>query len=347
MLIVGIGFLDFLDGVDFLPGGNNAVRRRREVVFDRAVEPAEAIAGDGGEHVMLDVIIHVPVDELHKGIERESAATETEVGHVVLEADVLRLVAEAVQPTAVKAVEGGEKRQQPEVKVEGKGDDERMPGEHGARPADGGLAFGGACGEKFLLPFALKLRAGNAEDLFDAKKKAHGIDDAAYDGLPDNDFGGQRDFEVVGLVESIAVVARMTGVEHFKIDPAEEGEDADEEGVERLGTENGVVAEFVHGVDEERAKCAMEQEEEQDDADGPVSGGVEHEAAAEEEKTEKAEGLEPAEEIALLVEGLEGPGIDGSAVPGNGARFSFGHGATISMIALYDFQSYAGGQNRT
>ena len=43
---------------------------------------------------MLDVIIHVPVEELHERIDRERAAAEPEIGHVILQADVLRVVAE-------------------------------------------------------------------------------------------------------------------------------------------------------------------------------------------------------------------------------------------------------------
>jgi len=81
VLVVGIDFLDFLDGGDLLPCGDETMRTGREIVFDEPVKPTELVAGNSREHVVFDMVIHMPVEELHEGVDRESPAAEAEIGH--------------------------------------------------------------------------------------------------------------------------------------------------------------------------------------------------------------------------------------------------------------------------
>jgi hypothetical protein len=96
VLIIGIGLLNFLDGTGRLPRCDEALRAGREIVFDPTVQLAEFITGDRSEHVVFDVVVHVPVEELHHGINRECAAAKAKIGHIILQTDVLSGVAERV-----------------------------------------------------------------------------------------------------------------------------------------------------------------------------------------------------------------------------------------------------------
>jgi hypothetical protein len=60
-LEVRLRLLPLLDRGDLAPGGAEALGGLGKVVADGAVQSAEAVAGHGGVHVVLDVEVHVPV----------------------------------------------------------------------------------------------------------------------------------------------------------------------------------------------------------------------------------------------------------------------------------------------
>ena len=74
----------------------------REVAFDGRVQLAEPVARHAGVHVVFDVVIHVPVEEAEERIQDDRAGAEPKVWHVVLQADVLGVVAQKQQPAAVE-----------------------------------------------------------------------------------------------------------------------------------------------------------------------------------------------------------------------------------------------------
>ena len=92
-----IGAVDLLLSQDFgdlLPDGDNSMGTRRQIMFDRLVQAAEMVAGHRGVHMVLGMKIHMPIEEADQRIKRERPAAKTEIGDLILEADMLRLVAE-------------------------------------------------------------------------------------------------------------------------------------------------------------------------------------------------------------------------------------------------------------
>jgi len=60
---------------------------------NQVVQAMKGVAGDPGVHVVFRVVVHVPVKEADKRMERESSATEPVIRGVMLQADVLGVVA--------------------------------------------------------------------------------------------------------------------------------------------------------------------------------------------------------------------------------------------------------------
>ena len=133
--------MGFLDGGNLFPGGDDTLRAGREVVADEPVELGEFVAGDGGVHVVFGVEVHVPIEEADDRVEGEGAATEAEVGDVVLEADVLGVVADEEKPVAVEHGERCEDREEPELEGERDDEDQGVADEECSRPVDGRAAF--------------------------------------------------------------------------------------------------------------------------------------------------------------------------------------------------------------
>jgi len=90
MLISRVRLLFFQNGVDLAPDADKASGRGRELVLDHFMKFAEVVAGHGGIHVVLDVVVHLPIEKPNHRVEREGAATEAEVADIVLEADIIQ-----------------------------------------------------------------------------------------------------------------------------------------------------------------------------------------------------------------------------------------------------------------
>lgn len=83
-MVVWIDCLAAKDGINFLPDPDEPMWGRREVVPDHPVEPVQMIARHGGEHVVLDMVVHLPIKKAEHRVERERAAAEAKIIHVVL-----------------------------------------------------------------------------------------------------------------------------------------------------------------------------------------------------------------------------------------------------------------------
>jgi len=167
MLIIGIGLLDFLNGEDFLPCRDQPMRAVRKIMFDQPMQTFEPVARDGGKHMMLDVEIHVPIEELHEWVDRKCPAAEPKIRHAVLQADVLGGIAEHMQPTAVTGAERYQYRQQPEMKIERENENKPMSDEQRARPVNRGLSLGRALREKRQFPFPAQPPQGHSKRIPD------------------------------------------------------------------------------------------------------------------------------------------------------------------------------------
>jgi hypothetical protein len=66
VLVRRVHVLPGLDFSDFPLDRDQPRWAGREVVFDEGVEPAQVVAGDGGVHVMLGVVILKPKMEFYR-----------------------------------------------------------------------------------------------------------------------------------------------------------------------------------------------------------------------------------------------------------------------------------------
>ena len=77
------------------------------------MQAGQIVARDRSIHMMLGVKVHVPVEELHQRIDRKRPAAQPEVWDIVLQTDVLRVVAHEEKPASVAWNEACQNRKQP------------------------------------------------------------------------------------------------------------------------------------------------------------------------------------------------------------------------------------------
>ncbi len=156
-----------IDSLDRQPAGGESrqflSRLRRvpwvsaEIVADQPMEPIQIVARHGSEHVVLDMVIHLPVKKTEHRVEGECAAAQAEIIHVVLEPHVLGFVAEEEQPRAVNLVSEAQDRNDPPTCRQRKGKNRRMPSQHDTCPAYRGTAtFRVGLGIEGQFPFSFE-----------------------------------------------------------------------------------------------------------------------------------------------------------------------------------------------
>ena len=69
VLVGGILLLAALDRKDLRPGGQQATRARRQVVADKPVQFSEAVAGHCRIHMVLNVVVHMPIQKSQQRVE--------------------------------------------------------------------------------------------------------------------------------------------------------------------------------------------------------------------------------------------------------------------------------------
>ena len=79
ILIGRIGLLALEDHGDLFPCGIEAARTWGHIGLDEAMQPGKMVTGDGGVHVVLGVIVHVPIEELDDGVEVDGAAAQAKI----------------------------------------------------------------------------------------------------------------------------------------------------------------------------------------------------------------------------------------------------------------------------
>ena len=100
--VIRILALFLLDGNDLAPSGPETVWSGWQVVLDRFAERREIVERHSGEHVVLHMILHVPIEEADKAVAGECAATEPEIRRIGHHAKMLGHPAEHPKPTAVE-----------------------------------------------------------------------------------------------------------------------------------------------------------------------------------------------------------------------------------------------------
>ena len=117
--------------------------------------------------MMLDVIVHIPIEKPNQRMQGERPATKAEVGDVVPQADVLCVVAQEKEPAALERGETRQYRQEPPPKVEGDHKDNPMARKSRTRPQYyGSTPFGLVGGEQIFFPLPFKVSPGVAYGRF-------------------------------------------------------------------------------------------------------------------------------------------------------------------------------------
>ena len=62
-------------------------------MLNHAVQSSESVARHGSVHMMFGVVVHVPVEEADEWMKDDGPATQAVIRDIVLEADVLGVVA--------------------------------------------------------------------------------------------------------------------------------------------------------------------------------------------------------------------------------------------------------------
>ena len=126
------------------PGAQEAAHRRH-VVGHRAMQGLQVVAGHAREHVVFEMPVHAPVEELRQRVERDRAHAFAEIGHVVAQAAMHRHADEIAQPVRDIGAEGEQDRDDPQAVGDRHHGDERMDRQQQAGPVHGPGAGPRAC----------------------------------------------------------------------------------------------------------------------------------------------------------------------------------------------------------
>ena len=158
MLIGRIGFLDPLNRGNLPPGGHQPSGARRQVRLDETMEFAQFVARDGGVHMVFSVVIHLPIKEPDNRVQGKSPAGAAEIRDVVLQSNMLGVVAKEEEPATIEGRKRNQYRDQPVPGVDRNRDDQPVTDEQDPRPADRPTAIHRGCRRKQCgLPAILEL----------------------------------------------------------------------------------------------------------------------------------------------------------------------------------------------
>ena len=93
ILIGRVYFLFLQNRNNRLPGRIETDRARRQVTLDRLMQLFEMVTGHCRVHVVFCMEVHVPVKKLDDRVQNDCAGAEPIIGHIVLEAHMLRIIA--------------------------------------------------------------------------------------------------------------------------------------------------------------------------------------------------------------------------------------------------------------
>lgn len=191
MLMSGIVFLHLMNSCDFSPRFEQSMRAFGQVRFYHLMKSAQSVTGNRRIHVMFDVEVHVPVEKLDDRIGGKGAAAESRVSGVILESNVLGVVAKKEKPRAVKGGQGKHDGDHPPTVESADSDDRHMASQNKTSPAGRGTA--GArigWGKQRLLPFSAVDSASFLHDVSELEPDQAEIDEARQEPVFDHDSNG-------------------------------------------------------------------------------------------------------------------------------------------------------------
>ena len=127
-VVGGIFHLPENGGKDLAPGGKNRGIGRRTVGFDDRMQLGQRMIRHEREHVVLEMVIHVPVDEAADRVHVNRAAVEAMVQDILSQPGVLRGVVDDHQPCAEKLRQDKQEDGNPALPENGRGDHQPVDG---------------------------------------------------------------------------------------------------------------------------------------------------------------------------------------------------------------------------
>lgn len=122
------GFVELPDdgGDDFSPAGKEGGVWRRTIVFDELMKPWQSMIGNQREHVVFDVVVHVPVEETIDDVGVEGPAVESVIEDVLGHAGVLGESVDKHEPRSKKMREADEHQGEDAGTGDAESDDARV-----------------------------------------------------------------------------------------------------------------------------------------------------------------------------------------------------------------------------
>jgi len=278
--VIWVCLLPAVDLEHLFPGAPQPMMRRRQVVFDGLSQTRQVEERHGGEHVVLDVILHVPIEKRRQPRAGERAAAEAVIGHVRRHAVVLGKTAEKSEPAAILRAQVEDENQEPMPGRDKHCRQNRVPDQREARPVP-----------VFPAQFLIGFRQHEFEPLIvQAARGAPVIGPDGFsrrDGIPgkqaqpelpvlERKLLRQHHLAVVIIVSGDLVMANVARSKRYLVPPPEEREHLEEEFVDRFGFERRLVAEFVtRRSTQKRAESSVHKQRRQQDRDRPhpIGGG--------------------------------------------------------------------------
>jgi len=258
----------------------------------------------------------VPVEELQDRVEQHRARAQAIVGRVVLQARVLRVVAQLLDEAAVERGERDEQGEDPVARVNRRGDDSGVAEQAEARPGEQAAAGGGPVGrEEVIHPLAVDDAEAEADLAAEVVVDPLDVDDAVLEEAEGGQLDREGDLEVVRRVQRVFMVFLVAGPERDRVVAGNKADEVEEERVQPAGAEDRAVAELVEAVQKEGVDAAVEEKGGQEQGDRADRPGVEGGGAGEGDDGEVAARLSEAEQVAALIEASEQVAVDRGAVP--------------------------------
>ena len=299
--VAGIAALAPQDGEHVRPRPPQAARGGRQVGGDGPPQLAQVVERHAGVHVVLDVVVHVPVEEAGHRSQQDRAAAPAEVRHVRAQPGVLGLDEHEAQPRRQPA---GERHHQQQNPLAGGGEHDRqhqVPGQHDPRPAEQRRALGGvplavgAVGETALLPRIVGQPAQappqQRPDLPDhAGYRQH---DAAGP-LQRLQRARQPHLLIEIVVHGVLMMAHVAGAKMVGARPVQEREEAQEQLVHQLGAEHGAVRKLVARVLQRPEHGAVQEQHGNQPRPAQVAMGKHHRRSGGRQQGDEAKAVQQA-----------------------------------------------------
>jgi hypothetical protein len=250
--VVGRYTLSPENGADLDPGADHS-SRWRQILLDELMKLAEIVTRNSNVHMVLNMVIHVPVQEPNQRVGNKCPRAQPEILRKILQSDMLRVIAEEEQTSSIKRSQSYQQYQYPELERQSGHDDARMPYENCPRPIHGCSAFlRRRLREQLALPFALESAARYPQLIRQCVPKSDRAYECVLQKVLYSDRNRNNDLQIFRRMKSRPMVPDMARFEYPMIDPSEKCKQISEELVQPARLEDGVVSQLVDGVDHER-----------------------------------------------------------------------------------------------